>query len=133
MQSWFPVSRKGLIASVVVSGYGFGSSIWSPVQTFYVNPDNVLPQSDSCGSKDRYFVDEDVLSRVPDMFLVLGSIYAAIGIFAGLTITESKKEVKRRHQCMEERSVSIHPLKVLKEAWFYQVIFERKIVFNNVL
>ena len=40
-QSWFPPNRKGLVGSVVVSGYGFGSLFWVPLQTCFVNPDNV--------------------------------------------------------------------------------------------
>ena len=40
-QAWFPASRRGLVAAVVVSGYGFGSCLWTPIQTLTVNPDNV--------------------------------------------------------------------------------------------
>ena len=30
-QAWFTPARKGLVASIVVSGYGFGSSLWAPI------------------------------------------------------------------------------------------------------
>ena len=40
-QAWFSPRRKGLVASIVVSGYGFGSSLWAPIQTIFVNPDNL--------------------------------------------------------------------------------------------
>lgn len=37
---WFP-NKKGLMGSIVGAGSGFGSIIWIPLQTAYVNPDNV--------------------------------------------------------------------------------------------
>merc|ERR1719154_1006718 len=39
-QNWFPAHMKGLIGSLVLCGYGFGSLIWIPIQTNFVNPDN---------------------------------------------------------------------------------------------
>ena len=38
---WFPAQFRGTFGSVVVAGYGFGSVIWVPMQTAFVNPDNV--------------------------------------------------------------------------------------------
>ena len=45
-QKWFPRSKKGLIGSIVLSGYGYGSLIWSPLQTAYVNPYNMKAEKD---------------------------------------------------------------------------------------
>ena len=45
-QKWFPKHRKGLVGSIVLSGYGFGSLIWIPAQTAYVNPHNVKAEQD---------------------------------------------------------------------------------------
>ena len=39
-QKWFPRSRRGLVGSLVLSGYGYGSLIWVPIQTAFVNPGN---------------------------------------------------------------------------------------------
>ena len=61
-QAWFSPKRRGLVASIVVSGYGFGSCIWTPLQTLYINPDNLNATSDnntSCGdNKTKYYQDE---------------------------------------------------------------------------
>ena len=32
---------KGRVGSLVVSGYGFGSLVWIPLQTAFVNPHNI--------------------------------------------------------------------------------------------
>ena len=41
------------MGSVVSSGGGFGSIIWIPLQTAYVNPDNV-PAIEVDGEDDRW-------------------------------------------------------------------------------
>merc|ERR1711915_526856 len=46
-QKWFSPESKGLIASLVISGYGFGSLFWVPIQTVFVNPSNVQAVIDS--------------------------------------------------------------------------------------
>ena len=60
-QGWFPETKKGLIASIVVSGYGFGSCLWTPIQTQYVNPNNLKAVNDTdCEQigKSKFFLDE---------------------------------------------------------------------------
>ena len=39
-QSWFPPEMRGFIGSLVLSGYGFGSLMWIPLETAFVNPGN---------------------------------------------------------------------------------------------
>ena len=62
----------GLMGSIVVSGYGFGSLIWIPVETAFVNPDNVKPADPVCiinttsdveceEVTDKYFTDPELL------------------------------------------------------------------------
>ena len=34
-QNWFPKSKRGLVGSIVLSGYGYGSLIWFPIQVRY--------------------------------------------------------------------------------------------------
>ena len=70
-QKWFP-DNIGLMGSIVVSGYGFGSLIWIPAVTAFVNPHNIKPAAPAClmnttseveceEIKDRYFTDPHVL------------------------------------------------------------------------
>ena len=63
LQAWFSPKRRGLVASIVVSGYGFGSCIWTPLQTQYINPNNLNATADdgsttSCAdNKTKYYQD----------------------------------------------------------------------------
>ena len=142
-QAWFSPARKGLVASIVVSGYGFGSSLWAPIQTGFVNPDNIKAQVANCSEdvveaqnctdtgKDKYFTDPEVLNRVPLMFIVLGIIYAVMGLIAVILIAEPNEE--RREQIENEDKEgqkeevktkdvnNLSPLQVLRTQWFYQV------------
>ena len=97
-QKWFPASKRGFVGSIVVSGYGFGSLIWVPLQTAYVNPHNLQAELDprclvashdgDLDCHNLYFTDPDLLSRIPSMFLVLGCIYAICGFISLLLISE---------------------------------------------
>ena len=39
---WFP-DDVGFMTSITLCGYGFGGVIWNPLETSFVNPDNVSP------------------------------------------------------------------------------------------
>ena len=43
VMKWFP-GRAGLMGSVCIAGFGFGSVIWNPLETQFVNPDNIPPE-----------------------------------------------------------------------------------------
>ena len=149
-QKWFPQQRKGLVGSIVVSGYGFGSLFWVPIQTAFVNPDNVMAVVDQnctyAGTDQEqtncelYFMDEDMLARIPYMFLMLGVIFFVMGILATVLITEPEqnqehednKQAKedQNQKAMElsekgdeppESVFSLSPFQVLKTPIFYQV------------
>merc|ERR1711892_1004289 len=149
-QKWFPQQRKGLVGSIVVSGYGFGSLFWVPIQTAFVNPDNVMAVVDQSCTYARtdqeqtkcelYFMDENMLGRIPYMFLMLGVIFFVMGILATILITEpeqdqehedSKQAKEDNNQKAMELSdkgdeppkslFSLSPLQVLKTPIFYQI------------
>jgi len=42
---WFP-NNKGLVAGVITGVNAFSSFIFTQIQTFYLNPNNVKPNSD---------------------------------------------------------------------------------------
>jgi hypothetical protein len=41
---WFP-GAQGFMGSFAVAAYGFGGVLWNPIETAYVNPDNVSPKT----------------------------------------------------------------------------------------
>ena len=67
------------------SGYGFGSVIWIPTETAFINPANILPvtlNGSHCGEEkgegeedcDKYFVDPSVLQRLEINILLVDQI-----------------------------------------------------------
>lgn len=77
---WFP-KKKGLAIGIVLSGYGLSAMVFSPLQTYILNPSNIPPVAK--GPMKGYFIDEDLLERVGHIFWKLSIIYltiAAVGI-----------------------------------------------------
>jgi len=143
-QKWFPRSKRGLVGSIVLSGYGYGSLIWVPIQTAFVNPDNVKAERDPACSlitlngtevehdadcKNRYYTDPEMLARVPWMFLMLGCIYALCGMVATVLISEpedisesqSFTSESGKSDVVEEIQNSLKPTEVLRTPVFYQI------------
>ena len=127
-----------------MSGYGFGSLFWVPIQTVFVNPKNVKAEIDqNCSYVDTdhedrcdfYFVDEDLLQRVPWMFVLLGGIYVAMGLLAVFLISDPPEDrdnfilldqevvaKESNTKDVEWKKVpSLSPQEVLKTSVFYQV------------
>ena len=142
-QKWFSPQKKGLVGSIVIAGYGFGSMFWIPIQTGFVNPDNLAAEvdpncsyvgTDSEDLCDFYFVDDGLLSRVPWMFALLGSIFIVMGVIALLLISEptsenggDEKEINeikssaKNSETTDDEESSLTPIQVLKTWVFYQV------------
>lgn len=72
-QKWMP-HHKSIATGMIVSGFGFGGSIFTPLQTLYMNPNNTKP--DSSG----YFTQQSVYDRVPNLFLYMGIIFTTVQI-----------------------------------------------------
>ena len=151
-QSWFPQNRRGFVGSFVLSGYGFGktfspflsawpdsdgeifpgSLIWIPLQTSFVNPGNVPAVADeSCDSNsttcNRYYTDPQMLERIPYMFLMLGAIFAVLGLVSVIMVREPREPRTETNYQKEtlgsEENVNLRPTEVLRTLTFYQVGF----------
>jgi len=72
---WYP-KKKGLVNGVIVGGFGLGAFIFNQIQTAYLNPWN--RSLDSSG----FFTDNEILERVPSVFLLLGSMYTVMQLLA---------------------------------------------------
>ncbi|CAJ0577054.1 unnamed protein product, partial [Mesorhabditis spiculigera] len=66
--NWAP-DRVGLVSGIVAAGFGLSSSIFAPIQTALVNPWN------HPATKEGYFVQPELLERVPQVFLTLSTVY----------------------------------------------------------
>ncbi|CAL8075693.1 unnamed protein product [Calicophoron daubneyi] len=78
--TWFPASR-GLVVGIIVGGFGLGALVFTPIQTAFVNPDNV-----KVDNVTRKFTDPEVLDRVPTVFLLMGGILLGLQIIGFLLL-----------------------------------------------
>ncbi|CAI4232862.1 unnamed protein product [Auanema sp. JU1783] len=83
-QKWFP-QNVGMASGIIVGGYGCGAFILSPLQTSYINP------LDYRVNAEGYFTQEDLLERVPYVFLVMATVYFLLQT-VGLTFVGAPKE-----------------------------------------
>ncbi|KAH8585196.1 transporter with signal peptide plus 12 transmembrane domain [Cryptosporidium sp. chipmunk genotype I] len=80
----------GLASSVVISGLALSPILFSPLQTWIVNPENKMP--DLKVGNALYFSDEEILMRVPKMFIAMGLFVTSLCIFSIFTMHEPKEE-----------------------------------------
>ena len=83
---WMP-RWKGAASGFVVSGFGLGALAFSPVQTLYVNPQNIPSDPHPFDKDQKFFTDPDLLGRIPNMFLILGLSFAVMQLIASILIT----------------------------------------------
>uniref|UniRef100_A0A183BQN9 MFS domain-containing protein n=1 Tax=Globodera pallida TaxID=36090 RepID=A0A183BQN9_GLOPA len=74
-QKWLP-HRVGLVTGLITAGFGGGAFLISPIQTKFINPNNLNVDANG------YFTQEDLLERVPKMFLLLAFIFGTLQFFA---------------------------------------------------
>ena len=91
---WFLSGNQGLMTSIAVGGYGFGSMIWIPLQTYFVNPNNLaaIPENPQDSSSDKYFKNPELLENVPRLFLVMGGMIAALEIIGLMLLRTPNQE-----------------------------------------
>ncbi|OII71670.1 transporter protein [Cryptosporidium ubiquitum] len=80
----------GLASSVVISGLALSPILFSPLQTWIVNPENKMPNF-KVGNA-LYFSDKEILMRVPKMFIAMGLFVASLCIISIFTMQEPKEE-----------------------------------------
>jgi hypothetical protein len=79
---WLP-RHTGLAIGLVMMGMGGSSFAYIPLQTAFINPNDEEPNYQPDAYADFfYFTQEDVLDRVPYMFIILGTLYAVIQLIS---------------------------------------------------
>ena len=84
---WMP-KWKGLANGVVVAGFGLGALGFNALQTVYINPHNVAPHPDPDHPEQKYFIDPDLIERIPWTFIIMGGCFAVIQLIGSLLITD---------------------------------------------
>ncbi|VDM58197.1 unnamed protein product [Angiostrongylus costaricensis] len=126
--NWAP-EKVGLVSGIVAAGFGISSSIFAPIQTHLINPYN-LPST-----KDGYFLDKDLLNRVPDVFLTLATVYAIMQLIGLIVVCDPpvkqiSEELLSRWVCkwpicflkwteLFFSGMSLRPLEILSSSTFY--------------
>ena len=70
---WFPKVR-GKVIGVVASGYGLSSLALTPIQLAVANPNNLEAEAFN-GTDDKFYLDDDVISRTPTLLYTMSGIY----------------------------------------------------------
>ena len=86
---WLPAWR-GLAIGVFISGYGAGA-LFVPLQNYLLNPENHPPVRDEMGS---FYKQEDILDRIPLMFIGVGMVSLFIMILTLVLLVEPPKSWK---------------------------------------
>ncbi|XP_046562713.1 uncharacterized protein LOC124271606 isoform X2 [Haliotis rubra] len=73
---WIP-DKKGLATGLILAGFGGSAFIFDYIQSWYINPDNLAPNSGKVDGEE-YFTQKDLLGRVPNMFLILAACYVSL-------------------------------------------------------
>ncbi|WKY12148.1 hypothetical protein Q1695_003603 [Nippostrongylus brasiliensis] len=97
--NWAP-EKVGLVSGIVAAGFGVSSSIFAPIQTRLINPKN-LPST-----RDGYFLDKELLLRVPDVFLTLSLIYSVMQLIGLIVICDPPEKVPSSGSVTRHRSIS---------------------------
>uniref|UniRef100_T1IZR5 Major facilitator superfamily (MFS) profile domain-containing protein n=1 Tax=Strigamia maritima TaxID=126957 RepID=T1IZR5_STRMM len=91
---WFP-NNKGLVNGIIVGGYGLGAFVFTQVQTRYLNPHN------SKINENGYFTDTFVLNHVPNVFLLLGAIYASLQLVGASMLSLPNEVIKEKEKIID--------------------------------
>lgn len=103
---WFP-KWKGVVNGVVVSGFGLGALVFDAVQTSYINPDNLVTNiANPSDPKERYYTQQDLLDRVPTMFLILGATYATMQFIGCMFLVNPSEELQKQWLAQQSSSSS---------------------------
>ena len=75
--SWIEKDYHGLFSGLLSLGYGLSSVFISPLETLYVNPNNLEPTKNPVDG-ELIFTQPEILAKVPKMFVVFGALSAIL-------------------------------------------------------
>ncbi|CAF1022301.1 unnamed protein product, partial [Brachionus calyciflorus] len=111
---WFP-KNSGFSTSTILLGYGLSSVFLNPIETVYINPNNLSPDLPYSLEypDEKYFSNKELLERVPRIFIILGVITAGLQLI-GLSLLAEKTgrlELEIVNEIEEETESLIEPVK----------------------
>ena len=142
--TWFP-GRRGIVVGVINSGFGLSPTIFSPIESYLINPRNIEPvRSNSSTTNGAFFEDEEVLENIPYCLLYLSGLYASLLTIGIILCQEKHSEDNIETSKSEETSLKFRleeTFKYLKQEtlknkdfhllWFSRLFY--LIVASNIL
>ena len=104
---WLP-KYKGVATGIVVSGFGLSALIFNAIQTAYINPWNYQPKIQNENSEEKYFEHSDLLNRVPNIFLILGGLYALMQLIGAIFLVNPPPSDGSDYQHVFDGNLSEH-------------------------
>ena len=87
---WVP-QYKGVVLGLLLAGLGLSPFVFIPIQTSLINPNNLQPEHWPDTSVDfTYFLQDDVLERIPSAFLYMGCIMLALQLLTIMLVVEPR-------------------------------------------
>lgn len=114
---WLP-EKKGQASGFVVAGFGLSGFIFNFVATYFINPKNDVP--DLLVDGTVYFSQKHILSRVPQVFLVLAACYACMQA-VGLVFVCNPPEDGYEEISESELSNELSPREMIRTPSFYAI------------
>ncbi|KAK7477685.1 hypothetical protein BaRGS_00031069, partial [Batillaria attramentaria] len=96
---WVP-DKIGFIAGLILTGYGCGSFSWNQLTTWFINPDNLQPELHV--GEDVYYTQPELLKRVPECFILVGCVFAAMQLLSLALICEAPFEPEKTTEIVSE-------------------------------
>jgi len=90
--TWFPNS-KGKVVGIVCSGFGLSSALFTPLQTYLINPENHVPElkyNSEHNTSDNIFSFPDLPNRFPQTLLYMTGMYSCMLAIGFLLCVEKK-------------------------------------------
>lgn len=88
---WVP-QNNGFVMGLLLAGLGLSPLLFTPIQTTLINPNNLAPEDWPDTTVDyTYFIQDDVLDRVPYAFIYLGLLILLIQVPTVLFIVEPRQ------------------------------------------
>ncbi|CAD6191732.1 unnamed protein product [Caenorhabditis auriculariae] len=109
-QRWLP-DNVGMAGGIIIGGYGCGAFILSPMQTTFINP------LDYQVNKDGFFTQEDLLERVPAVFLVMASFFFCCQIIGLILIGQPREDIEIENDSLigTEEQAQVEKLRISQQ------------------
>lgn len=93
---WLP-KWKGVANGVIACGYGLSGVFLTPLQTLFINFHNLKPDHApySDHPDEKYFTQPEILDRVPQIYLVLGSLFLVIQLMGAIFLVDPSPQVQQ--------------------------------------